>query len=183
MHNQNHFMPTQPHWIISYWNSGKLTHISVLLFMLESLLYWNLFQWAVTSESTLWTILWFICFVFSFIHIFLVQADGWSRFQDYKRAKDQIFTYGCSSRILIQYSSSQCQRSACATAAQELGYGEEAKNYYKNLGYRWYHFLPDFMMDDPFFFYKKSFWRRTFLAKYYPPKYDYREQVLKLDLQ
>ena len=182
MHDHAPFLPTQPHWIISYWNSGKLTHISVLLFIFESILYYNFMQWAIDNQSTIWMVIWMICFLFSFIHIFLVQADGWSRYQDYKRAKDQFFNYGLSTKILNQYSTSQCQRSACTTAARELGYGSEAKEYYRKLGYRWYHLLPDFMVDDPFFFYKKTFWRRTFLEKYYTPKYDYRALSLKLQL-
>jgi len=183
MYHKDHLARNQPYWIVSYWNAARLTHISVFLFMLESMLYWNLLQWAILLESDLWTLVWTICFLFSFIHIFLVQADGWSRYQDYKRAKDQIFTYGCRERILMQYSTSQCQRSACTTAARELGYGEEAEKYYRKLGYRWYHFLPDFMVDDPFFFYKKSFWKRTFLEKYYRPKYDFRALSMNLELR
>lgn len=182
MHNQNHFIPNQPHWIVSYWNSGKLTHISVILFILESIIYWNLLQWAIQKQSTIWIIVWLVCFIFSFLHIFLVQADGWSRFQDYKRAKDQIFTYGCNPKILIQYSTSQCQRSACITAASELGHGDEVRYFFNKLGYRWYHLLPDFIMDDPFFFYKKSFWKRTFLEKHYTPKYDFRAMSLNIQL-
>ena len=82
-------------------------------------------------------------------------ADGWSRFQDYKRAKDQLFAYGCRPKILNQFATSQCQRAACITAAKELGFEAETKQHYYDLGYRWYHLIPDFMANDPFFFYKR----------------------------
>jgi hypothetical protein len=174
-HNYIKIPQVQPHWLISYWNTGKLLHVSVLLFILESYFYGRMLQWALAGNHTIWIILWASCFLFSFAHIFLVIADGWSRFQDYKRAKDQMFMYGPKIRILNQFAASQCQRAACVTAAKELGFAGEAQEYYDGLGYKWYHFLPDFMVHDPFFFYKRYFWRRTFLEKYYKPRFNYHE--------
>jgi hypothetical protein len=179
-HNINKITPAQPHWSISYWNAGKLLHVSVLLFVLESYFYGRMLQWALAGNHTIWIIVWASCFVFSFAHIFLVIADGWSRFQDYKRAKDQMFMYGPKIRILKQFAASQCQRVACATAAKELGLATEAQEYFSGLGYRWYHLLPDFMVHDPFFFYKRYFWRRTFLEKYYKPRFNYRELSIEV---
>jgi len=181
--NLNVAIPKQPHWLISYWEAGKLLHVSVILFVMESYLYGSLLLWSIKNEWTFWIFLWFTFSLFSFAHIFLVIADGWSRYQDYKRAKDQLFTYGCNPRILNQFATSQCQRSACIRAAKELGYHKETVQHYNDLGYRWYHLLPDFMVNDPFFFYKKYFWRRTFLEKYYKPKYDFRQISMTLQVQ
>jgi hypothetical protein len=168
-------LPDQPPLLFSYWESGKLLHLSVVLFVLESYAYMEALKWVAAQQYVFWTAVFFACFLFSFAHIFLVLADGWSRFQDYKRAKDQLFEYGFKKRILFNYSTSQCQRSAVVVAAKELGFGAEAQKYYAELGYRWYHLLPDFMMRDPFFFYKRYFWRRTFLEKNYRPKYNYHQ--------
>ena len=173
-------LPYQPPVVVSYWNSGRLVHLSAILFTIEAILYYQLMEMAISYNSSFWSVVLGICFIFSFIHIFLVLADGWCRFQDYKRAKDQVFLYGLKNRILMQYASSQCQRSACINAAKELGYEKEAREYYRSLGYKWYHVLPDFMVKDPFFFYKKYFWKRTFLEKNYTPKYNYRKIYLEV---
>ena len=173
-------IPRQPHMLISYLVAGKLLHVSVIIFILESFIYGILLQNALLKESTIWSILWSICFLFSFAHIFLVMADGWSRFQDYKRAKDQLFMYGFQLRIINQFANSQCQRTACSTAAKDLGFGEEAKEHFYSMGYRWFHLIPDFMMNDPFFFYKRYFWKRTFLEKYYKSRFNFRELSMEL---
>ena len=176
----NDLIPKQPYPVVSYLISGKLLHVSVALFIAESVVYYHLMNMAIQNGVEIWRWIWGICFLFSFAHIFLVLADGWSRFQDYKRAKDQLFMYGFQLRIINQYASSQCQRIAFATAASELGFGEETKDHFYALGYRWFHLIPDFMMDDPFFFYKRYFWRRTFLEKNYTPKFNYRKLSMEL---
>lgn len=174
-------LPEQPNRWVSYWVAGKLIHISVAIFIIESYVFGILFMESYSNTSFFWIIFWGVLFGFSFIHIFLVLADGWSRFQDYKRAKDQLFFYGFHNKLINQYAHSQCQRAAFSTAAKELGFAKETKEHFYNLGYRWYHFIPDYIMKDPFFFYKKYFWKRTFLEKYYKPKFDF--QQLRLELQ
>ena len=176
-------IPNQPPVWVSYLVSGKLTHLSTVLFILESIVFWKLLQMAIYKDSMVWIIVLSCCFGFAFIHIFLVMADGWSRFQDYKRAKDQLFLYGFQERIIMQYSSSQCQRAAFTTAASELGFKREVKTFFHNLGYRWYHIIPDFMVKDPFFFYKPYFWKRTFLEKNYTPKFNYHQLYMELQLK
>ena len=176
-------IPKQPNIITSYLVAGKLLYISVCLFVLESYIYGIFLQNALLKGAMFWSVFWGCLFLFSFAHIFLVMADGWSRFQDYKRAKDQLFMYGYQLKIINKFASSQCQRFAFSTAAKELGLGKEAKEHFYTMGYRWYHLIPDFMVDDPFFFYKRYFWKRTFLERYYKPKFDYHqlsfEPVLK----
>jgi hypothetical protein len=99
--------------------------------------------------------------------------DGWSRYQNYKRAKDQFFSHGFKNRIAKLYIISKCQRIAAEVAAKELGLESEIKNYYNNVNVKWYHFVPYFMVRDPFFLFRDYFWSKTFLEKHYTPKYDY----------
>lgn len=172
-------IPNQPHPLASYLAAGKLLHVSVILFVLESYIYAIFLQNALLEASTVWSFFWTICFLFSFVHIFLVIADGWSRFQDYKRAKDQLFLYGFQPRIINQFANSHCQRIACSAAAKDLGFGEEAKEHFDSMGYLWYHLIPEFMMKDPLFFSKRYFWKRTFLEKYYKARFNYRELSLE----
>ncbi len=91
--------------------------------------------------------------------------------------------YGFQQKIIMQYSTSQCQRAAFTTAASELGFEKETKAFFYKLGYRWYHFIPDFMVKDPFFFYKRYFWNRTFLEKHYTPKFNYHQLSVELQIK
>ena len=50
--------------------------------------------------------------------------DGWSRYQNYKRAKDQFYIYGFKKRICNLYIGSKCQSIAALVAAKELGISE-----------------------------------------------------------
>jgi hypothetical protein len=109
--------------------------------------------------------------------------DGWSRFQNYKRAKDQFFVHGFNKRIANTYIGSKCQRIAAIVAAEELGIGHEIKEYYISKNVKWYHFIPYFMTKNPLFFLKNKFWSRTFLEKNYQSKFDYRKYEMKLSLK
>ncbi len=163
----------QPLRIVSYLATGRLLHLSMILFVLEAYWYWVMLQNALSYQSKFWTAFWVVFFLFSFLHIFLVQADSWSRFQDYKRVKDQLFLYGFKKKIIRQYAGSRCQRNAVQTAAEELGYLDETNAYLYELGYRWHHFVPDFMVRDPLFIFKEYYWKRTFNRKYYKSKINF----------
>ena len=176
----NHVLPKQPPVWQSYLICGRLLHASTFLFVLESYLYWLPLERAIANESTFWIIFWTGFFLFAFLHIFLVMADAWSRFQNYKRAKDQLFEYGFQPRIINHYIGSKCQRLAVETAAKELGYENEVKKQFSLMGYRWYHYIPGFMIQDPWFLFKKYFWKRTFLEKHYTPKYNFQELSAQL---
>lgn len=90
-------------------------------------------------------------------------ADGISRHREYKRIKAMFVRYGFSERILEPLARSRCQRDAALLAARETGHGEDARNYFISLGYRWYHILPDSVMRNPFSFLKPSFLRSSFM--------------------
>ncbi|MFY9463694.1 MAG: hypothetical protein WAP48_01325 [Sediminibacterium sp.] len=145
----------------------------MILFILEAWFYWIKLAAAYQESSTQWVLFWTYSFLFSFVHIFLVLADGWSRFQNYKRAKDQFFMHGFNKKIAQTYIGSKCQRMAAEVAAEELGLHNQVKTYYAEMGVKWYHYVPYFMIREPLFLFKKKFWSRTFLEKNYTPKFDY----------
>ncbi|HJV18663.1 MAG TPA: hypothetical protein VJ552_02185 [Sediminibacterium sp.] len=152
---------------------GRLLYYALILFILEAWFYWIKLVAAYQESSTLWVLFWTYSFLFSFVHIFLVLADGWSRFQNYKRAKDQFFIHGFHKKIAHTYIGSKCQRMAAEVAAEELGLQNQIKKYYAEMGVKWYHYVPYFMIREPLFLFNKKFWSRTFLEKNYTPKFDY----------
>ncbi len=166
-------LPYQPPQWISYLVAGRLLHLSILIFVLESYIYFIFLEKAWISGNIIFIGYWVFMTLFAFSHIFLVAADAWSRFQNYKWAKDLLFTYGFNKRIAKRYLGSKCQRLAFETAAKELGYEKETKQYFSESGYKWYHYIPDFMIKDPLFLFKRYFWKRTFLEKHYKPRFDY----------
>ena len=170
---QGILLPPQPASWISYLRSGRLLYLSLVLFVLESLFYWQFVERAYQRSEWLSFTWWFGCFLFAGSHIFLVFADGWSRYQDYKRVKDYLYLHGFDRRIVATHMRSMCQRTATITAAEELGMKEETTSYFYHRGYRWYHFVPDFMIRDPLFFFRKKFWSRTFLERKYTPRVDF----------
>lgn len=168
-------LPKQPHVFVSYWNVGKLLYGALLLFILETVLYFGEFQKAYDNESMYVIGFWLWSLMFSFIHIFLVLMDVWSRFQNYKRMKDHLFQHGYTPKIADYYKGSKCQRMALFTAAKELGMEDKIQEHFAQAGIKWYFFIPQFMLQDPLFFFKKYFWSRTFMEKYYQPKFDFRK--------
>ncbi len=171
-------LPKQPHPVISYIRVGRLLYWALLLFILESYIYGVQMLKAIDSGAWVAILFWTGFFLFSFVHIYLVIMDGWSRYQNYKRAKDQFFEHGINPRIAMLYVGSKCQRMAAETAAEELGIKQQVKELYKNAGVKWYHYIPYFMVKDPFFLFRKKFWSRTFLEKTYTSKYNYRHLAL-----
>jgi len=175
-------LPHQPHPLISYLKVGRLLYYSLFLFILESLFYWVNLKAAVIVVSTWMTLFWGVCFIFSFVHIFLVMMDGWSRYQNYKRAKDQFYIYGFKERICNLYMGSKCQRIAALVAAKELGIENEVEQHYSSKGVKWYHYIPYFMVNDHWFLFKKYFWKRSFLEKNYTSKFDFRKIHLQFSI-
>ena len=172
-------IPPQPPAWWSYLRSGRLLYISLFLFIAESLTYLYLLLRSYDNADWYWLAFWVWCFAFSFVHIFLVMADGWSRYQNYKRIKDQLYLYGFDARIVCAYMGSTCQRTATITAAEELDMKKEVVDFFYSRGYRWYHWIPDFMIRDPFFLIRSNFWSRTFLEKNYRARVDFQSIRLK----
>lgn len=103
--------------------------------------------------------------------------DGQSRFQNYKRIKDQLFLRKTNALYLKTVAISRCQREAAIVAATELGMASEVKRHFHQLGYRWYHFIPDFFFRTPFFLIDPYFWKHTFFVPHYTPRFDYQKII------
>ena len=130
---------------------------------------------AMKNGNPWWILFWLSFFLFSFLHIFLVLMDGWSRYQNYKRAKDMLFLYGFQRRIGAMYMGSKCQRMAALVAADELGMKEDMEHYYDECGVKWYHYVPYFMVKDPLFPFRPYFWKRTFMEPNYQSKINFKK--------
>lgn len=163
--------------IIRYWKVGKLLHIvAILAFAITVNLFSILIDLDFQTGAFLWLI--WIMLLISFFNIsILAELDAYSRFQNYKQVKDQMFLNGFQERQLKPLLKSSCQREAAILAGNEIGFGEEVRKYFYNRGYRWYHIIPDFVSRDPLFFFTPYFWRTTFFAPYYKPKVNYEQLV------
>ncbi len=172
-------IPVQPSPVISYLRVGKLLYFSLGLFIIEAYVYWLFFERAFAKDNQIVAVFWFASFLFALVHIFLVIMDGWSRYQNYKLAKDQLFIYGFNPRIAKLYMGSKCQRNAVLVASQELGLKSRTTEYYKKQGVKWFHYVPYFMIKDPLFLFKKKFWSRTFVEKSYQSRFNFQKMQLE----
>lgn len=105
--------------------------------------------------------------------IFLIfsQLDARSRFQEYKKVRDQLLDYGPDRKIFKAVINSRCQRDAALAAARQLGYETQCKDYFTAAGYRWHHLLPGFVKSEPRILLSSAFWRATFFAPGYQSRY------------
>ena len=90
--------------------------------------------------------------------VFLVIAilgmfDGICRFKEALRLKRRRLT----DRHFRLFCQSMCQRNMIIGLA-----GQKAADYYRDIGYRWYHMLPDILLREPVKFFSPSFLRKNF---------------------
>lgn len=90
-------------------------------------------------------------------------ADGIARHREYRRIKAMLQKHGYNERIMQLVAHSRCQRDAAMLAARESGCCREAAAYFRKLGYRWYHILPDTVLRNPFAFLSPAFLRTSFM--------------------
>lgn len=95
-------------------------------------------------------------------------ADGYGRYREYLRLKRALDRRGFSVRLLRPLAASRCQRDAAVQAAREFGHGERATAFFRALGCRWFHLLPDRVVANPFHFFSPRFLRVTFLPDIRP---------------
>lgn len=105
--------------------------------------------------------------------VFTTQLDAYSRYQNYKIAKDLIFQYGFRKKLIKIFSKSRCQRDAFTEAAKSLGYKKEIDNYFYSAGFRWYHILPTNILKKPTILLTKEYWITTLFVSNYKSKYFY----------
>ena len=99
------------------------------------------------------------------------QLDAYSRYQNFKQVRDQFYINGFQPRIANSLQKSKCQRLAALKAAEDTGLKQQVHHYYHQLGYRWYHIVPDFVWHKPQFVLHPYFWRSTFFVKRYKTRY------------
>ncbi len=92
-------------------------------------------------------------------------ADSLSRFREYIRMRTMFERFGLRKRILWRAAGSRCQRDAALAAAGEIGRVVEARRYFRSLGYRWYHILPDRVVANPLIFFSPSFLVTGFFSR------------------
>ncbi|MBR9985834.1 MAG: hypothetical protein KFF68_07990 [Desulfosarcina sp.] len=150
-------------WLVhtaGYLSAGKLLHAITVTELFAIIIIAN----SIGEHSLAYPVL----ISLSFFPLF-TQLDARSRFQEYKRVKDQLARYGPDRRIFKSVAGSRCQRDATLAAAGQLGYASHCRACFSTTGYRWYHLLPDFVKVRPRFLISAAFWRTTFFMPTYPP--------------
>jgi hypothetical protein len=103
----------------------------------------------------------------------LAQLDARSRFQEFKQVRDQLIDFGPDPRIFRSVAGSRCRRDAALAAARQLGYEAICRGLFSDVGYRWYHLLPDRIVQNPRIMLTLAFWRATFFASGYHSRYPF----------
>ncbi|MGB5531344.1 MAG: hypothetical protein WBQ32_15355 [Ignavibacteriaceae bacterium] len=159
--------------IIRYGKVGKLLHfVAFWALVVSAYSFLRLNNLEYNADPFLW-ITWLALLIILFNMGILAELDGYSRFQNYKQVKDQMFLNGFQERQLKPLLKSSCQREAAILAGDELGIGKEVRNYFLQKGYKWYHIIPDFVFNNQLFFFSMFFWRTTFFTPRYEPKVNY----------
>lgn len=92
-------------------------------------------------------------------------ADALSRYRECLRLVRLFRRYGFRTRLLRPLASSRCQRDAALAAAARCGVRTRTRAYFRGLGYRWYHLLPDPVMRNPFLFLHPGFLLQATLSR------------------
>lgn len=89
--------------------------------------------------------------------------DAAARLREYHRFKAAFQRFGFRKRLARIGATSRCQRDAVARAARDAGHGHAARRFFRELGYRWHHLLPDPVADNPLTFLNPDYLRRAFV--------------------
>ena len=89
--------------------------------------------------------------------------DAAARLREYRRFKAAFTRFGFRRRIARIGARSRCQRDAVARAARDAGHGHAARCFFRELGYRWHHLLPDPVADNPLTFLNVEYLRKAFV--------------------
>ncbi|THB72532.1 MAG: hypothetical protein D3926_25360 [Desulfobacteraceae bacterium] len=103
--------------------------------------------------------------------VVFAQLDTRSRFQNYKAAKDLFYENGLKIRIVRLFTASRCQRDALSVAARDLDLSQALNDAYEELGYKWFHIIPDVVAARPKCLLARKFWKYTLFAPSYTSKY------------
>lgn len=111
---------------------------------------WSALTWVVLTGLFAWGVV-------------LCQADALSRYREFKRLCRVLARYGFRPRVFQLVAASRCQRDAALLAASKAGCRAQARRVFRDLGYRWYHILPDVIVSNPLYFFHPRFLRSTFV--------------------
>jgi hypothetical protein len=161
--------------LLDYLSAGILLHamttmeilsiFGLIPFLLDSDACLSAYRWRYFTFATLWL-----------LPVF-TQLDARSRFQEYKKIRDQLILFGPDRRIFNAVSHSRCQRNAALAASAQLGYETVCRDSFTATGYRWYHLLPSFVKYRPWFLFSPAFWHTTFFAPTYHPRQWLRQSI------
>jgi hypothetical protein len=130
----------------------------------------KIFGWFENPHNFLYLIVYFLIMIQGFTLPFFAELDALGRYQNYKQAKEKLFTLGYDERLIKPFMYSKCQRDAVIIAAEDLNCKSEVKKYYYRNGYRWYHVFPDAFVKTPLVLFKKIFWTKILFVKHYQLK-------------
>jgi hypothetical protein len=164
---------SKPYLLVKRVESYVKATASLQAFCLASILlcYLN-FKAIEDSEGTRFWVHLFLFIYFSSL-VITTQLDAYSRYQNYKMAKDLLHQYGFKKPLIRVFSKSKCQREAAAEAGNCLGFKKEVNDYFYSMGFRWYHILPHIIIKKPQIFFTKDYWLSTFFVSNYKSKYFY----------
>lgn len=83
----------------------------------------------------------------------LFLLDALSRFKEYRKLKTKAF---CKRRAYL-LKGSRCQRNVAIAA-----WGRKARDFYNELGYKWYYVIPDTLLKEPTKVFSKKYLKATF---------------------
>ena len=152
------------HELFRYILAAPFPHLTTLKVSGLALVSWGEGRVVLAASDADWTSwIWFILSGLFAWGVVLCQADALSRYREFKRVRRMLARYGFCPRIFRLVASSRCQRDAALQAARETGCIPLARQVYLELGYRWYHILPDALVRNPLYFFHPRFLRTTFL--------------------
>jgi hypothetical protein len=163
--------------LVTYIRVGIILHVNTVLYLLLIKPFVDIgldgFEQGFFCSGLWWS--WLSSFFLA--NAVLSQLDARSRWQNYKQIKDQLYGFGYRERIFKPVLKSSCQRQAALIAADELGYRAQVQVLFRSYGYRWYHIPPDFVLSHPQFLLSRHFWRTTFFAPTYHPRYMVQDET------
>lgn len=157
--------------IWKYIQVGFLLHIMTLAGLVTTLLFFPDTGFFTNQKQPLFSYASGWLSLFGLGLVIFSQLDAYSRFQDYKLAKDLLFENGFRIRVARLFMASRCQRDALKVAAKDLGMLPELNTFIEDMGYKWFHIIPEILLVRPVVLFSSRFWRKTLLAPYYQPKY------------
>ena len=158
--------------IFRYLQTGYLLHLMGLFSMIMVYLFGRKVLMLRAGDGNIWSLLinGYVCLYFFSLIIFSL-LDARSRYQNYKMAKDRLFKYGFDVRLLKPFVYSRCQRDAIAAAVKDLDLRREWMELKQNMGFRWYHILPDMVVRNPWLLFTRDYWSKTLFVRRYNLKY------------